>query len=171
MGPLPAGPRLARYDWLVVLIGVTALFGRHSYRLARARCRASACGRGKGGDGHGVSRRAWHEFRHIRPDRLTVGLAAVVAVCSLSAFRDNPRDPYTWVAKGLNALNVGIRTYADLREVNVAERPDGWDGKDWSKVTRVDLRGRNLAFADASGRVPRQCRPARGESQGQSRRH
>ena len=29
-------------------------------------------------------------------------------------------------------------------------RPDGWDGKDWSKVKRVDLRGRNLAFADAT---------------------
>ena len=32
----------------------------------------------------------------------------------------------------------------------MAERPDGWDGKDWSKVKRVDLRGRNLAFADAT---------------------
>ena len=32
----------------------------------------------------------------------------------------------------------------------MAERPDGWDGKDWSKVKRVDLSGRNLAFADAA---------------------
>jgi hypothetical protein len=95
----------------------------------------------------------------MRPDRLTVGSIAVLTVCSLSAFRDNPRDAYTWVAKGLNA--VGIRTYADLREVNVAERPagwdsyenwsDGWDYEDWSRVKRIDLGGRNLAFADASG--------------------
>jgi hypothetical protein len=58
-------------------------------------------------------------------------------VCSLSAFRDNPENPAAWLAKGINA--VGIRTYADLREVSVAEPPDGWDGKDWSKVKRVDL--------------------------------
>jgi uncharacterized protein YjbI with pentapeptide repeats len=45
---------------------------------------------------------------------------------------------------------VGIRTYADLREVNVAEPPDEWDGKDWSKVKQVDLRGVNLTFADAT---------------------
>jgi uncharacterized protein YjbI with pentapeptide repeats len=37
-----------------------------------------------------------------------------------------------------------------LREVNAAERPEGWDGKDWSKVKRIDLRGRNLALADAT---------------------
>ena len=46
---------------------------------------------------------------------------------------------------------LGIRTYADLNEVNVAEPPDVWDGKDWSKVKRRDLRGRNLAFADGAG--------------------
>jgi uncharacterized protein YjbI with pentapeptide repeats len=134
--------------WLVALIGITALFGRHSYRLAgatlRGKVRAPVA---KSDEGRGVSRRAWQEFRQIRPDRLTCGLTAVVIVCSLSAFHDNPRDPYTWVAKGLNA--VGIRTYADLREVNVAERPESWDGKDWSKVKQVDLRGRNLAFAQA----------------------
>jgi uncharacterized protein YjbI with pentapeptide repeats len=84
----------------------------------------------------------------MRADRLTVALTAAVALCSVSAFRDNPQDDYTWVAKLLNF--VGIRTYADLREVDVAVRPDDWDGKDWSKVKGVDLRGRNLAFADAT---------------------
>ncbi len=54
---------------------------------------------------------------------------------------------------------IGIRTYADLREVEVAQKPEGWDGKDLSKVKRVDLRGRNLAFADCSRRLPRERRP------------
>ena len=60
--------------WLVVLIGVTALFGRHSYRLARATLRGETpAAAAEGDDGRGVSRRAWHELRQIRPDRLTVG--------------------------------------------------------------------------------------------------
>ena len=68
---------------------------------------------------------------------------------SLSADLGNPlREVDPTPAKLLNF--IGIRTYADLREVDVAQRPDGWDGKDWSKVKRVDLRGRNLAFADAT---------------------
>ena len=71
-----------------------------------------------------------------------------VVVFSLSAPWQSLREVDPTPAKLLNF--VGIRTYADLREVNVAERPDGWDGKDWSKVKRVDLRGRNLAFADAT---------------------
>jgi uncharacterized protein YjbI with pentapeptide repeats len=134
--------------WLVAMIGVTALFGRHSYRLARATLRGEMpAAEAEGDDGHGVSRRAWHEFRQMRPDRLTVGLTAAVTLCSLSAFRNDPGD-YTRPAKLLNV--VGIRTYADLRDVNVAERPDGWDGKDWSKVKRVDLRGSNLTFADVT---------------------
>ena len=133
---------------LVALTGITALFGRHSYRLARATLRGEIpTTEAEGDDARGVLRRAWHEFRQIRPDRLTVGLILVLIVGSLSAFHDNPRDRYTWVAKGLNA--VGVRTYVDLREVNVAERPDGWNGEDWREIKRVDLRGRNLAFADA----------------------
>ena len=136
--------------WLVALVGITALFGRHSYRLAGATLRGEMpAAAAEDDDGRGVPRRAWYEFRQIRSDQLTVGLTAVLIVCSLSAFRDNPQDAHTWVAKGLNF--VGIRTYANLREVNVAEPPDVWDGKDWSKVKRRDLRGRNLAFADGAG--------------------
>ena len=137
-------------SWLVILVGLCTLFGRDTYRLARAALQGNMLPVARHSDrGQGIVARAWHEFRHIRPDRLTVGLMAVLIVCSVSAFRDNPRDPYTWVAKGMNA--VGIRTYAGLIEVNVAERPDGWDfGRDWNTVKRIDLRGSNLAFADAT---------------------
>ncbi len=89
----------------------------------------------------------------------------VIAALSLSASLQSPRDHFAPVVTfSLNApweslaavdkslagfLNfVGIRTYADLHEAEVAQRPDGWDGKDWSKVRRTDLSGRNLAFAD-----------------------
>jgi uncharacterized protein YjbI with pentapeptide repeats len=151
---------------LVALIGVTAMFGRHSYRLARATLRGEApAATAEGAGGHAVSGRAWHEFRQIRPDRLTVGVIAVLIVCSLSAFLDNPRASYTWLAEALNVVGVQagplglaeglnavrIRTYADVREVNFAVRPAGWDGKDWTEVKRIDLRGRDLAFADAPG--------------------
>jgi hypothetical protein len=136
--------------WLVALIGITALFGRHSYRLARATLRGEApAAEAERDEGRGVSRRAWHELRQIRPDRLTVGLTVVVALCSLSAFRVNPQGDIAWHATELLSF-VGIRTYADLREVEVAQRPDGWDGKNWDKVKPVDLRGRNLAFADTA---------------------
>ena len=54
--------------WLVALIGVTALFGRHRYRLARATLRGETpAGEAEGDDGRGVSRRAWHEFRGCAP--------------------------------------------------------------------------------------------------------
>lgn len=115
--------------WLVLLIGLTILFGRHTYWLARTALQCSTLTGGLHSDhAQGIVARAWHEFRQIRPNRLTVGLMAALIVCSLSAFRDDPQAPYTWVAKALNAY--GIRTYADLREANLAERPDGWDGKD-----------------------------------------
>jgi pentapeptide repeat protein len=70
-----------------------------------------------------------------------------MAVISYSAFVLSPREKWTipWALD-----SVGIRTYADLREVGVAQRPEGWEGNDWSKVKRVDLHGRNLAFADAT---------------------
>ncbi len=142
--------------WLVLLTGLTTLFGRHTYNLARAALQGDAASSPAQGDASGgVLRRAGHELSGLllHPGRLTIWLTVALAVCSISAFRDNPRGPYTWVAKGLNALNfIGIRTYADLREVDVAQPPqpsEGWDGKDPSKVRRVDLRGVNLVFADA----------------------
>ena len=134
--------------WLVALVGVTGLFGRHSYRLARATLRGDVrAAEEQRDDGRGMPARTWREFRQIRPDWPAIALMTLLAVCSLSAFRDNPRDDYTWLAQLLN--KVGIRTFADLREVEVAVRPEGWDGQDWKGVKQVDLRGRNLAFADA----------------------
>ena len=147
MGYLPAHYLLGTI-WLVALIGITSVFGRHSYRLARATLRGETpAAAAEGDDDREVSRRAWRELRQIRPDRLTIGLTAAVALCTLSAFRDDPQDDHTWLAQLLNS--VGIRTFADLREVNLAERPDGWDDKDWSEVKQIDLHGRDLAFADA----------------------
>jgi uncharacterized protein YjbI with pentapeptide repeats len=136
--------------WLVTLIGATALFGRHSYRLAGATLRGETpAAAAEGDDGRGIPGRAWREFQQIRPDPLMLGLTAAVALCSLIPFHVNPRGDYTWLLPTL--LNtVGIRTFADLREVEMAIRPDGWDGKDWDKVKRVDLRDRNIAFADAT---------------------
>ena len=140
--------------WLVLLIGLTTLFGRHTYNLARAALQGNAAPSPVQDDAsRGVLRRAGHELSGLllHPGRLTIWLTVALAVCSISAFRDNPQYPHTWVAKGLNVLNfIGVRTYADLHEVDVAQRPEGWDGKDWSKVKRVGLSGVNLMFADAS---------------------
>jgi hypothetical protein len=73
--------------WLVALIGITAVFGRDTYRLARGALRHEVPAVAvDGNDGRGVSRRAWHEFRQIRPDGVMIGLTAAVALCSLSAF-------------------------------------------------------------------------------------
>jgi uncharacterized protein YjbI with pentapeptide repeats len=138
-------------SWLVLLIGIATLFGRHTYRLALAALRGQTARTAEesGADG-GILARAWRELRGLRLDKLSGGLTIGLIVCSISAFRDNPRDPYTWVVKRLNSLDfVGIRTYAYLREIEVAQKPEGWDGKDLRKVKRVDLQGRNLAFAYA----------------------
>jgi uncharacterized protein YjbI with pentapeptide repeats len=136
-------------SWLLFLIGLTTLFGRHTYRLARTALQGKASANaGEGDRDHGILARASHEVSGMRPDRLTVGLVVVLIVCPFSAFRDHPHNPAAWVARGLNF--IGVRTYADLREAEVAQTPEDWDGKDWSRVKRVDLRGSNLAFADAA---------------------
>jgi hypothetical protein len=135
--------------WLVLLIGATALFGRHSFRLAKATLRREP-DRGSQADGErGVLGRGIHELGRLRPDKLTVWLTLALAVVSFSAFVDSPRSPDYWTIPRALDL-VGIRTYANLREAAVAERPEDWDDQDWSRVTRVDLSNRNLAFADAT---------------------
>jgi uncharacterized protein YjbI with pentapeptide repeats len=138
-------------SWLVFLIGLATLFSRHTYRLARVALQGLTSRNAEPTDAdRGILTRAWREFRGLRPDKLTVSVLVTLVVCSFSAFRDDPRDPHAWVVQGLNGLGfIGIHTYADLREVEVAQKPEGWDGKDWSKVKRVDLRDVNLAFADA----------------------
>ncbi len=71
-----------------------------------------------------------------------------VAVFSLGAPAPVLREIDPTPAKLLNF--VRIRTYANLREVEVAQMPQDWDGQDWGEIKRVDLRDRNLAFADAT---------------------
>lgn len=136
--------------WLVILTWLTTVFGWRFFRFARA----ALSGEAPPSNGPGL-RGTWRELRALSWAGRTFWFLVVVtplilAGCSYAAFHVNPRDDRSWVAKGLIGLRLlGIRTYADLREVNVAEPPDGWNGKDWSKVKQVDLRGRNLAFVDA----------------------
>jgi uncharacterized protein YjbI with pentapeptide repeats len=136
--------------YLVLLSGVSTLLGRRRFYLARATLRGE-----RTIAKHDAKRSSRSLFGRVvkplcalRPDKVTLGLTllltAVLVACSGIAFFRDPRAD--WDAKFLNA--VYVRTYANLREVEVAQRPEGWDGKDWSKVKRVDLHGRNLAFAD-----------------------
>ena len=83
-------------------------------------------------------------------DKLTGGSTVSLAGLLDQRVPGQPAAPHDLARRALNAFAfIGIRTYADLREIEVAQKPEGWDGKDLSKVKRVDLRGRNLAFADA----------------------
>jgi uncharacterized protein YjbI with pentapeptide repeats len=136
--------------WLILLTGYTTVLGWHFFRFARAALRGETPPNGPG------LRGTWRELRTLswaeRSLWFLVMLTLLILIGgSYGAFYVNPRDDHTWAARGLNGLRLlGIRTYADLREANLAERPDGWAGEDWSKVKRVDLRDRNLAFADAT---------------------
>jgi uncharacterized protein YjbI with pentapeptide repeats len=129
-------------SWLVLLIFVSMVFGQHTYRLAHAALQGKISPVLEEEDrDRGIIVRAWKELRGLRVGDLTVCLTIALTAISYSGFVLSPRDEWTipW------ALDlVGIRTYADLREV--AQKPEASDGKDLSKV---DLRGRNLAFADA----------------------
>jgi uncharacterized protein YjbI with pentapeptide repeats len=106
----------------------------------------SALSRSPGDRGQALLIGVWRDFR-VRRGQIAVFclLARIIMALSMCARQQSPRET---PAKLLNF--VGLRTYADLREVNVAERPDGWDGKDWGEIKQVDLRGRNLAFVDAT---------------------
>ncbi len=160
--------------WLALLLASTTFFGRHTFRLARATLRGVPKAAAQD-----LPRRPlllmFRVARHLRPGEviLTFLMPFIVIISlSLSALWQPPRNAggqgtaegkvvvfsLTEPGRSLQEVEptpakllnfIGIRTYADLREVNVAERPNGWDGKDWSKVKRVDLRGRNLTFADA----------------------
>jgi uncharacterized protein YjbI with pentapeptide repeats len=146
---LPSHNWLGTYG-LVILSGSTAVYGWHFFRFARAALRGEASPSDRP-----FFRGTWRELRSLTWAGRTFFALVAFALplfligCSIAAFHTNPHDS-SWAARGLMGLRLlGIRTYADLREVNVAEPPDGWDGRDWSKVKRVDLRGRNLAFAQA----------------------
>jgi uncharacterized protein YjbI with pentapeptide repeats len=159
--------------WLALLIATAIFFGRQTLQSARATLRREilyVIPKSSHDQPQRLLVRILRDARHLRPDQLIVWLLLpffIIMALSLSALAQSPRnaageivvfsfgEPWKSIqrvdkslAKFLNL--VGIRTYADLREVNLAERPDSWDGKDWSKIKRVDLRDRNLAFADAT---------------------
>jgi uncharacterized protein YjbI with pentapeptide repeats len=114
--------------------------------------------------------RVLRKLRRLRWGEVTIWFLLpflIIVVLSISASTQSPRDADGSVvvfspsapahalleidptpAKLLNF--VRIRTYADLREIEVAQRPEDWDGKNWGEVKRLELRDRNLAFADAT---------------------
>ena len=152
------------------LIGVTALFGRHSYRLARATLRGEApAAAAEGDDGRGVS---WREpgtsCRQLRPGPAhgRSDSPRDPRPCARSArFRDNPRDRSHL---GWRRPDLELRRHPDLRRPARGERgraagrlgrqglEQGQAGRPARSQSR--LRGRHA-------RVPRQCRPARRESE------
>ena len=159
--------------WLAFLIGATIFFGRHTFRLARATLRGEVPPAGMtppGGPSQTLLSRVLRELPRLRWGQIIAWFLVpflILVALSLSASTQSPRaadgsvavfslsapapalgeiDPTP--AKLLNF--VRIRTYANLREVEVAQMPQDWDGQDWGEIKRVDLRDRNLAFADAT---------------------
>jgi hypothetical protein len=81
--------------WLVLLIGVTTLIGRHTFLLAEATLGGEAIAGAqpdRAERGGGVLSRALHDIRRLRPEKLTVAHVLILTVCSISAFYDNPRE-------------------------------------------------------------------------------
>ena len=159
--------------WLAFLIGATTFFGRYTFRLARATLRGEVPPTGRtppAGRSRTLLSRVLRELPRLRWGQITLWFLVpflILVALSISAFTQSPRaadgsvaifslsaseqafreiDPTP--AKLLNF--VRIRTYADLREVEVAQMPQDWDGRDWGEIKRVELRDRNLAFADAT---------------------
>jgi uncharacterized protein YjbI with pentapeptide repeats len=136
--------------FLVLLSGISTLYGGHMFRLARVTLRGCKTDSSHDHDPQAASGNVIKEVFALRPDKTSFWLFCLVAVlasCSLIAFRTDPRAD--WLGQFLNA--VYIRTYADLREVEVAQKPEAWTYEEWDEVERVDLRNANLAFADATG--------------------
>jgi uncharacterized protein YjbI with pentapeptide repeats len=158
---------------LAFLIGATTFFGHHTFRLARATLRGEmplAVRTPPGGRSPTVLRRILRELPRLRGGQIILWFLLpflIMVGLSISASTQSPRaadgsvgvfslgapaqvlrriDPTP--AKLLNF--VSVRTYADLREVELTPRPQAWDGRNWGEIKRVDLRGRNLAFADAT---------------------
>jgi uncharacterized protein YjbI with pentapeptide repeats len=159
--------------WLAFLIGAATFFGRHTFRLARATLRGEAPPAGStssGGRSQARLSRVLRKLPRLRGGQITIWFLLpflIIVALSISASIQSPRDTDGSVvvfslsapahplleidptpAKLLNF--VRIRTYADLREIEVAQRPQDWDGKNWGEVKRLGLRDRNLAFADAT---------------------
>ena len=162
---------LGGLTWLAFLIGATTFFGRHTFRLARDPARGGAAGRvtPPGGRSRTLLSRVLRELPRLRggqiiiwfllPFLIMVGLSVSAstqsprdadgsAVSSLSTPEHGSREINPTPAKLLNF--VRIRTYADLREAELAQMPQDWDGQHWGEIKRVELRDRNLAFAEAT---------------------
>jgi Pentapeptide repeats (8 copies) len=159
--------------WLAFLIGTTTFFGHHTFRLARATLRGEMPLAGTttpGGRSPTVLRRILRELPRLRGGQITIWFLLpflIMVGLSISASTQSPRAAdgrvgvFSLGAPAQVLRTIGptsaqllnfawIRTYADLREVEVAEMPPDWDGKNWGEIRRVELRGRNLAFADAT---------------------
>jgi uncharacterized protein YjbI with pentapeptide repeats len=157
--------------WLAFLIGATTFFGRHTFGLARAKMRGEVPPAGStppGGWSQTLLSRVLRELSRVRSGQIVVWFLLpflIIVALSISASVQSPRDSQgSVVVFSLNEhvlrefdptpsklLNfVRVRTYADLREAEVAQMPPDWAGKDWGEVKRVELRARNLAFADAT---------------------
>jgi uncharacterized protein YjbI with pentapeptide repeats len=158
---------IGRSAVLAFLIAFTTWFGWRTFHLARTTLRGEMPPEER-------ARSLWGGvWRDCRAGRGQIAVFCLVIftvmASSIIARHQSPRDADTHAVVVFSLSNpwqslrgvdptfatllnfVGIRTYADLREIEVAQKPDGWDSKDWSKVKRIDLRGRNLAFADAGG--------------------
>jgi uncharacterized protein YjbI with pentapeptide repeats len=159
--------------WLAFLIGAATFFGRHTFRLARATLRGEAPPPGttsSGGRSPALLSGVLRKLPQLRGGEITIWFLLpflIIVALSISASTQSPRDADGSVvvfspsapAHGLPEIDptpakllnfVRIRTYADLREIEVAQRPQAWDGKNWGEVKRLGLRDRNLAFADAT---------------------
>jgi uncharacterized protein YjbI with pentapeptide repeats len=157
--------------WLAFLIGATTFFGRHTFGLARAKLRGEVPPAGSTppcSPSRTLFSRVLRELSRVRSGQIIIWFLLpflIIVGLSISASVQSPRDAQGSVvvfslnepvlrefdptpAKLLNFFRV--RTYADLREVEVAQMPPDWAGTDWGEVKRVELRARNLAFADAT---------------------
>jgi uncharacterized protein YjbI with pentapeptide repeats len=164
---------LAGLSWLALLIGATTFFGRYTFRLARATLRGEVPLAGTmppGGRYRTLLNRVLRELPRLRGGQIIIWFLLpflIIVALSIGASTQSPRDAKGNVAVfslsapelGLQELDptatkllnfVGVRTFADLREVELAPRPQDWDGKNWGGIKRLELRGRNLAFADAT---------------------
>jgi uncharacterized protein YjbI with pentapeptide repeats len=137
--------------WLAFLIAATTFFGVHSFQLARATLRWELPKEPPNDRPQPLMLRLLRDARHLRPEQVLFAFVFPCALLTAASFSVVLPSPQNTPFNGARFLNdIGIRTYANLREAEVAERPEDWDDKDWSRVTRVDLGNRNLAFADAT---------------------
>ena len=175
---------LSGLTWLAFLIGATTFFGRYTFRLARATLRGEVPPAGRtppGGRSRTLLSRVLRELPRLRGGQIIIWFLLpflIMVALSISASTQSPRDAEGNVAvfslsapeHGLREIDptpakllnfVRIRTYADLREVEVAQMPQDWDGKNWGEIKRVELRDQELGLRGCHERIPRQCRPAR----------